>query len=100
MKWRPAAAAVMTVVVAAVAYTLRPNLPPPRINGYTQLTHDGLPKSFGGQAIAIVLTDGSRIYVQENLNGQVHCGAGFCNRGRFGSDAVALSQCLVGQHLS
>lgn len=68
-KWFAIAAAVV-LIAAGAAYTLRPGLPPPRITGYTQLTHDGLPKSFGGQAIAIVLTDGSRIYVQENLNGR------------------------------
>jgi Tol biopolymer transport system component len=63
--------ATAAVVMAAVAvYTLRPALPPARITGYTQLTHDGLPKSFGGQTVAVVLTDGSRIYIQENLKGQ------------------------------
>jgi len=61
---------VILVVAAALAYALRPTLPPPRITGYTQLTHDNLPKSFAGQAVAIVLTDGSRIYIQENLNGR------------------------------
>ena len=67
-KWFVAAAVVLIAAVAA--YLLRPALPPPRISSYTQLTHDGLPKSFGGQAVAIVLTDGSRIYIQENLNGR------------------------------
>ncbi len=68
-KW-PAIAAAVVLIAALVVYILRPPLPPPRITGYTQLTHDGLPKSFGGQTVAMVLTDGSRIYVQENLNGQ------------------------------
>jgi eukaryotic-like serine/threonine-protein kinase len=62
--------AVILVVAAAIAYALRPTLPPPRIAGYTQLTHDNLPKSFGGQAVAIVLTDGSRLYVQEYVDGR------------------------------
>jgi eukaryotic-like serine/threonine-protein kinase len=68
-KWFAVGAAVV-LIAAVAAYLLRPTVPPPRITGYTQLTHDGLPKSFGGQTVAIVLTDGSRIYVQENLNGQ------------------------------
>jgi len=68
-KWLGIVAAVV-VIAAIVAYTLRPTLLPPRIASYTKLTHDGLPKTFGGQATAIVLTDGSRIYIQENLKGQ------------------------------
>jgi eukaryotic-like serine/threonine-protein kinase len=68
-KWFAVSAAA--ILLAAVAgYLLRPTLPAPRITGYTQLTHDGLPKTFDGQLVGIVLTDGSRIYVQENLNGQ------------------------------
>jgi len=66
-KWFAIGAAAVVILVA-VAYMLRPTLPAPRITGYTQLTHDGLAKSFAGQAVGIVLTDGSRIYVQENLN--------------------------------
>jgi tRNA A-37 threonylcarbamoyl transferase component Bud32/WD40 repeat protein len=68
-KWLSIAAATL-LVAGVLAYTLRPALPPPRITGYTQLTHDGLPKSFAGQAVATVLTDGSRIYIEENLNGR------------------------------
>src|SRR6202521_1511447 len=63
-------AAGALAIAGIVAYALRPALPPPRITGYTQLTHDGLPKSFAGQAIATVLTDGSRVYIEENLNGR------------------------------
>jgi eukaryotic-like serine/threonine-protein kinase len=69
MKWISIAAAAL-VMAGILAYELRPALPPPRITGYTQLTHDGLAKSFAGQAIATVLTDGSRIYIEENLNGR------------------------------
>ncbi len=58
------------LVLAAVAYLLRPTLPPPRITGYTQITHDGQQKSFAGQVTATVLTDGPRLYVQENINGR------------------------------
>jgi eukaryotic-like serine/threonine-protein kinase len=58
------------VVLAALAYLLRPALAPPRITGYTQITHDGQQKSFVGQAVAVVLTDGPRLFLQENLNGR------------------------------
>ena len=67
-KWLGLTAAIV-VVAAFAAYELRPTLPPPRITGYTQLTHDGFPKSFSGQAIANLQTDGSRIYIQENVAG-------------------------------
>jgi len=62
--------AAAIVVAAVLAYLFRPALPPPRITSYTQITHDGLPKSFAGQAVATVLTDGLRLYIQENLNGR------------------------------
>jgi serine/threonine protein kinase len=58
------------VVLAAIAYLLRPTLPLPRITGYTQITHDGQQKSFAGQVTATVLTDGPRLYIQENINGR------------------------------
>src|ERR1700690_2067727 len=67
-KWLGLTAAIV-VVAAFAAYEFRPTLPPPRITGYTQLTHDGFPKSFSGQAIANLQTDGSRIYIQENVAG-------------------------------
>ena len=67
-KWLAAMAAIF-LVAAFVAYALRPTLPPPRITGYTQLTHDGFPKSFSGQTAANLQTDGSRIYIQENVDG-------------------------------
>ena len=50
--------AAALLVVGVVAWLLRPSLPPPRITGSTQITHDGLPKSFGGQVSAVVLTAG------------------------------------------
>ena len=57
------------VLVMFVAYLFRPTLRPARITGYTQLTHDGHQKSFGGQAVDTVLTDGPRLYLQENVDG-------------------------------
>jgi eukaryotic-like serine/threonine-protein kinase len=61
-----------TVLIAALglAYLFRPTLPPPRVTGYTQITHDGQQKSFLGQTTSTVLTDGPRLYVQENVNGR------------------------------
>ena len=60
-------AALLAVGVAA--WLLRPSLLPPRITGSTQITHDGLPKTFGGQLTATVLTDGPRLFVQESVGG-------------------------------
>ena len=75
------AIAAAVLVVAAVAYTLRPTLPAPKITGYNQITHDGQQKNFFGQVTTIVLTDGPRLYFQENINGryvigQVSAGGG------------------------
>jgi predicted Ser/Thr protein kinase len=58
------------LLAAVIAYMLRPTLQPPRITGYTQITHDGQQKSFSGQVTATVLTDGPRLYVQENIDGR------------------------------
>src|SRR5208282_1630426 len=57
------------LVVGVVAWLLRPSMPLPRITGSTQITHDGLPKTFGGQVTTIVLTDGPRLFVQESAGG-------------------------------
>ena len=66
------AALVAAVLIAALAlaYLLRPTLPPPRIPGSTEITHDGQQKSFAGQVTTTVLTDGPRIFIQENLGGR------------------------------
>jgi serine/threonine protein kinase len=61
-----AAVALLTIL----GYFLRPTLPPPRITGYTQITHDQQQKSFMGQATDTVLTDGPRLFVQENVDGR------------------------------
>jgi len=58
------------LVVGVVAWLLRPSVPPPRITGSTQITHDGLPKVFNGQVSAIVLTDGPRLFMQESVGGR------------------------------
>jgi len=44
-------------------------LSPPRIIGSTQITHDGQQKVFGGQVTTTVLTDGPRVFIQENIGG-------------------------------
>jgi eukaryotic-like serine/threonine-protein kinase len=51
-----AAVGVAVVVIVAIAYTLRPTLPPPTLSGYTQLTNDAARKGLFG-------TDGARLYV-------------------------------------
>jgi hypothetical protein len=62
--------ATAIAVLAVLGYLLRPTLPPPRITGYTQITHDGQQKAFAGQATATVLTDGPRLFLLENVNGR------------------------------
>jgi eukaryotic-like serine/threonine-protein kinase len=70
MSWKTIAiGAAVLLVVGVVAWLLRPSLPPPRITGSTQITHDGLPKTFFGQVSTIVLTDGPRLFVQESVGG-------------------------------
>ena len=74
-------AAAVLIAVAVLAYALRPTLPAPRITGYNQITHDGQQKNFFGQVATIVLTDGPRLYFQENIGGrfvisQVSAGGG------------------------
>ena len=69
--WNRKRAFLLVAVVAALlmlAYVFRPAMPPPHVTGYTQLSHDGRPKTFGGQAVSTVLTDGPRLFVEENLN--------------------------------
>jgi Tol biopolymer transport system component len=62
--------AVAFILVAVLGYLFRPTLPPPRIAGYTQITHDWQQKSFYGQATDTVVTDGPRLFIQENGNGR------------------------------
>jgi serine/threonine protein kinase/Tol biopolymer transport system component len=63
-----AMSALAVVILAILGYSFRPALPPPRIAGYTQITHDGQQKDFLGQATDTVLTDGPRLFIQENIN--------------------------------
>lgn len=65
-----AGVAAVAVVGIGIAYLLRPTLPPPRIIGSTQITNDGQQKAFGGQVTTTILTDGPRIFVQENRDGK------------------------------
>ena len=61
--------AVALFVVAAAAYAFRPKMPLPKITGYTQITHDGRQKAFNGPATSTLLTDGTRIFVEELVDG-------------------------------
>jgi Tol biopolymer transport system component/tRNA A-37 threonylcarbamoyl transferase component Bud32 len=60
--------ASVIIAVLVLAYLFRPALPPPRITGYTQITRDGHQKNAFGQVAPIVLTDGPRLYVQEDID--------------------------------
>jgi len=62
--------AAVLVVAAVLAYLFRPTSPPPRITGFTQITHDGWQKNSFGQTTPTVLTDGARLYIQENVHGR------------------------------
>src|SRR5262249_20461554 len=56
--------------ILALAYIFRPRLPPPRVTGFTQITHDGQVKNVFGPVSPIVLTDGARLYIQEVVDGR------------------------------
>jgi eukaryotic-like serine/threonine-protein kinase len=63
--WRlSVATAIILIAVGALAYLLRPALPPPKVLGYTQLTHDGHDKW------DVLTTDGARVYFDETINGK------------------------------
>ena len=67
---RMAIVAAALVVATVLMYLFRPTLPPPRITGYTQITHDGWQKNSFGQTTPTVLTDGARLFIQENVHGR------------------------------
>jgi len=67
--WIAFTAALLTAA-AVLTYSLRPELPAPRITGSTQITHDGYQKNFGAQVSTAILTDGARLYIQENVAGR------------------------------
>ena len=58
------------ILLLGLGYLLRPTLAPPKITGATQITHDGQQKVFMGQVASTVLTDGPRIFVEENVGGR------------------------------
>jgi eukaryotic-like serine/threonine-protein kinase len=55
-------AGAVLVSIPALAYLLRPTLPPPSVAGYNQLTSDAVPKTLVG-------TDGARLYLWEGTGG-------------------------------
>src|SRR6266849_7792607 len=68
---RMAAITALALAGALVlAFLFRPTLPPPRVTGFTQITHDGQVKNVFGPASPIVLTDGARLYIEEVVNGR------------------------------
>ncbi len=67
IRWRwLAISALAVVLLAAIAYFLRPALPPPKVLGFTPITHDGQPKA----TVHSIVTDGARIYFGENSSGR------------------------------
>lgn len=62
--------AAVFIAALVLAWIFRPALPLPRVTGFTQLTHDGWQKNSFGQTTPTVLTDGTRLYVQENIHGR------------------------------
>jgi len=67
---RKIAAIAALVAVLSLAYLFRPTLPPPKITGSTQITHDGQQKVFLGQAGVTLQTDGPRVFFEENVGGR------------------------------
>jgi eukaryotic-like serine/threonine-protein kinase len=57
---------VVGVILPAVAWLMRPTLPPPQVTGVSQLTNDDIPKSWGDAGPRNPLyTDGTRIYFED-----------------------------------
>ncbi len=79
--WKVVAITGAAVLAAGViAWLLRPTMPPPRITGSTQITHDGLPKAFGGQVVS-TCTYGRTASFHSGVSGRSLCGgAGFRDR--------------------
>jgi Tol biopolymer transport system component/predicted Ser/Thr protein kinase len=66
--WAAASGAAIVIVAAVMAYVLSRPLPPPRVLGYSPITHDGRQKPSTTWADLIpppMLTDGSRVYFYE-----------------------------------
>lgn len=67
-RWRAVSAAAGAALFAllALAYIFRPTVPPPRLTGMTQLTHDGVAKLLPLTTVPpAMFTDGPRVYFQE-----------------------------------
>ena len=60
LRWWP----VAVVALLAIAYLLRPTLPPPTVTGTAQLTHDNAPKTWQYLLLPL-LSDGLRLYFYE-----------------------------------
>jgi serine/threonine protein kinase len=57
---------VAGVILLAVAWLMRPALPPPQVTGVLQLTNDDIPKSWESSELQNPLyTDGARIYFED-----------------------------------
>jgi len=57
---------VAAIIALAVAWLMRPALPPPQVTGVLQLTNDDIPKSWESSDLQNPLyTDGARIYFED-----------------------------------
>jgi DNA-binding winged helix-turn-helix (wHTH) protein len=63
-RWWLVGAAVVAIGLVFAVWILRRPLPPPRISGYAQITHDGHEKWLVG-------TDGSRLYFSQNTGNPI-----------------------------
>ena len=84
------AGVVGLVVVLALAYVLRPTVPPPRVISIKQITHDGKRKMFaeGYRVQSSMVTDGLRVYFQVlDFRGSA---AGFYGRRRIRAIASSI----------
>ena len=69
-KWVWPVALIAFIAILGLAYLFRPTLPSPRVTAYNQITHDGQVKNVFGAATPTVLTDGTRLYIQEVVDGR------------------------------
>lgn len=60
---------VVMGILGAAVYRSGHQDAPPRVTGYTQLTHDARTKAFLNNALPVIVTDGSRLYFTENGGG-------------------------------
>jgi Tol biopolymer transport system component/DNA-binding winged helix-turn-helix (wHTH) protein len=66
--WVLGLSGVAIIVIAVLLYWIMRPLLPPKVSGYTRITNDGRAKRFRIDALPVIATDGSRLYVAEAAN--------------------------------